>query len=47
MGSNTPDDLYERLKTVATKNHRSLNNEVIICLEMVLVPDRVSPAEYL
>jgi plasmid stability protein len=44
---NIPDDLYERLKAVAAKNRRSMNSEAIVCLEAVLMPDRVGPDEHL
>jgi plasmid stability protein len=30
---NLPDDLYESLKKAAKMHHRSINNEVIACLE--------------
>ena len=30
---NLPDELHERLKKRAAQNRRSLNNEVIACLE--------------
>lgn len=30
---NIPDALYERLKLAARANHRSLNSELIACLE--------------
>jgi plasmid stability protein len=42
---NIPDDLYERLKQVAELHHRSLNREVIACLEHALLPTRVSAEE--
>ncbi len=41
---NIPDALYQRLKLSAAANRRSLNNEVIVCLEGVLLPERL-PAE--
>ena len=28
-----PDDLYERLKQRATENRRSINSEIIVCIE--------------
>ncbi|HMS02366.1 MAG TPA: Arc family DNA-binding protein [Gemmatimonadaceae bacterium] len=31
-----PDDLYERLKARAEENRRSLNREVITCLEQAV-----------
>ena len=42
---NIPDDIYERLKASADANRRSLNSEAIVCLEAVLFPGRVEPAE--
>lgn len=31
---NIPDDIHNSLKSMAKLNHRSLNNEIIHCLEM-------------
>lgn len=42
-----PEPLYERLKTSAEAHHRSLNSEVIACLEHVLQPQRINPQEHL
>ncbi len=44
---NIPDDVYERLKVSAELHRRSLNSEAIVCLETVLTPTRISPAERL
>ena len=33
---NIPDDLYQRLKASAEKNRRSLNSEMLVCLEAQL-----------
>jgi antitoxin FitA len=44
---NIPDDVYIRLKTSAESNRRSLNSEVIVRLEEVLMPVKVSPRERL
>ena len=44
---NIPNSLYEKLKEAASVNHRSINSELIYCLEQILLPRRVSPAEYL
>jgi plasmid stability protein len=30
---NIPDDLYEQLKRNARANHRSINSEIIACIE--------------
>ncbi|MDJ0703039.1 MAG: Arc family DNA-binding protein [Leptolyngbyaceae cyanobacterium MO_188.B28] len=38
---NIPDDLYEKLREAATLNHRSVNSEIIVCLERVLAPYRL------
>lgn len=39
---NIPDDLYDRLKASAEAHRRSLNSEALVCLEAVLLPQRVS-----
>ncbi len=44
---NIPDEVYERLKVAAEMHRRSLNSEAIVCLETVLVPTRIAPAERL
>lgn len=44
---NIPDDIYNRLKEVAEVHHRSLNGEVIACLERVLMPTHVPSDEVL
>lgn len=44
---NIPEDLYERLKIVAKANHRSINSELIHCLEIALRPHQVPPEERL
>jgi len=33
---NIPEGLYERIKQSAEDNHRSINSEVIACLEQLL-----------
>lgn len=42
---NIPEELYEKLKEVADKHHRSLNSEILHCLETVLLPQKISPME--
>lgn len=42
---NIPDDIYERLKKVAEQHRRSLNSELIHCLEKVLMPEKMSTSE--
>lgn len=44
---NIPDDLYEHLKHAASTHHRSINSELIVCLEKVLLPTRLSAEERL
>jgi plasmid stability protein len=34
---NLPPELYERLKQSAERNRRSLNREIIVCLEKALL----------
>lgn len=42
---NIPDDLYEQLKQAAKTHHRSINSELIHCLEKTLLPTRISAQE--
>ncbi|MBI4859118.1 MAG: Arc family DNA-binding protein [Candidatus Riflebacteria bacterium] len=42
-----PDSLYRRLKARAAKQHRSINSEVIVCLERELLVDRPDPEKLL
>ncbi|MBP8926699.1 MAG: Arc family DNA-binding protein [Pseudomonadales bacterium] len=44
---NVPDEVYQRLKASAEIHRRSLNSEAIVCLESVLLPGRMDPAERL
>lgn len=44
---NIPTDIYERLKKSASKNHRSINSEVITCLEKALSSNLIDPEEFL
>ena len=44
---NIPDDLYRRLKSAAAMHHRSINSELIVCLEEVLQPVRMTVDEHL
>lgn len=41
---NIPDDLYARLKAAAARNRRSINSEIIVCIERNLLPRKV-PAD--
>jgi plasmid stability protein len=44
---NIPDELYERLKATAQAHRRSINSELIYCLETVLKPRKISAEERL
>jgi plasmid stability protein len=40
---NIPDDLYASLKRSARANRRSLNSEIIVCIERALRARRIEP----
>ncbi len=40
---NIPDDIHHSLKTIAKINHRSLNNEIIHCLEKYTKTRQMDP----
>jgi len=42
---NIPDDLYEHLKQAAKDHHRSVNSELICCLEKTLLPTKLSASD--
>lgn len=44
---NIPDQLYQKLKTHARKNHRSINSEVIACLENTLTVQPINPDAFI
>jgi len=44
---NIPDDLYENLKQFAAVNHRSLNNEIIVCIEKAIRSRRIDKIQFL
>ena len=44
---NIPDELYERLKGVAEINRRSINSEIIVCIENAVTSRRINPDEVL
>ena len=44
---NIPPKLYEELKTAAQTHRRSLNSEIISCLEHAFLARRVAPEERL
>ncbi len=43
---NVPDDLAERLRAEAARNHRSMQGQMMVILEQALVPeDRLTPSQ--
>ena len=44
---NIPDDIYERLKAVAEINRRSINSEIIVCIENAVASRRIDPEKVL
>ena len=38
---NIPSDLYQRLKQVAQVHRRSLNSEILYCVERALNPNKI------
>lgn len=44
---NIPDVIYARLREVAEAHHRSMNSEVIACLEKTLIPLRITAEQRL
>ncbi|RMH45872.1 MAG: Arc family DNA-binding protein [Gammaproteobacteria bacterium] len=44
---NIPEDLYAQLKQYAALNRRSVNSEVILCIERAIRSRRIQPEAYL
>ena len=44
---NIPNDLYERLKAAARVHRRSLNSEILYCVERALVPYKIDVSSQL
>jgi plasmid stability protein len=42
---NIPPELYERLKQTAKANRRSINSEVIVCIERAMSTQQAHPEE--
>lgn len=42
---NLPREIHRRLKERARLNHRSLNSELIACLQDAVMPRRIDPDE--
>ncbi len=44
---NIPDSLYKQLKEAAKLHHRSINSEILYCVEHMLNPHKLSISEHL
>ncbi|MCQ8119618.1 FitA-like ribbon-helix-helix domain-containing protein [Methylomonas rosea] len=44
---NIPDALYEQLKSAAELHRRSINSEVLVCLEQTLLAKKTTPSDRL
>jgi len=44
---NIPDSLFDQLKSAADLHRRSINSEVLVCLEQALVAKKTNPNERL
>jgi antitoxin FitA len=44
---NIPDELYKKLKKTAEINRRSINSEIIVCIEHGVSSRRINPEEIL
>ena len=44
---NIPELLYQQLKNAAELHRRSINSEVIVCLEKTLAATKITPADRL
>lgn len=44
---NIPDDIYEKLKKNASTHRRSINNEIIYCIENAVISKQVEPEQFI
>ncbi len=44
---NIPDELYKELKNTASVHRRSINSEVIFCIENTIKSKKIDPAEFI
>ncbi len=44
---NIPDDLYKRLKEAARAHRRSMNSEILYCVERALVPYQIDVSDHI
>ena len=45
--NNIPNSLYSQLKTAASVNHRSLNGEILHCIEYALGTHKINALEHI
>lgn len=44
---NIPPDLYKKLKQIAKENRRSVNSEIILCIERAVGSQRIDTGTFL
>lgn len=44
---NIPNELYEQLKKLAEVNHRSINSEIIVCIERAIDLQPLDASQFL
>lgn len=44
---NIPPEIYEKLKKSAEANHRSINGEIIACIERSVISQSIQPEQFL
>ena len=44
---NIPNELYEKLKATASLDRRSVNNQVIYCIENMIQSKKINPKEFI
>jgi plasmid stability protein len=44
---NIPENLYNHIKEAARLHHRSINSEVLYCVERAISPHNINVAEHL
>lgn len=44
---NIPDDLYKKLKGMAKTHRRSINNEIIYCIENTITSKKIDPDKFI
>lgn len=44
---NIPNEIYEKLKKTAESSHRSINSEIIACIERAVSSQQIDPEQFL